>query len=57
MIENGPNIGSVGDGQKPPKRTWGSAPRKPSPTPEPDDLRAELEARAKGLIEGFLKPK
>ena len=38
------------------KRTWGWAPRKPTPPPVPDDLKAEVEAKANELIKTFLKP-
>ena len=42
--------------KKKPKRTWVWAPRKPTPPPVPDDLRAEVEAKANALIENFLRP-
>jgi hypothetical protein len=42
--------------KKKPKRTWVWAPRKPTPPPVPDDLKAEVESRANELIEGCLKP-
>jgi hypothetical protein len=42
--------------KKKPKRTWGWAPRKPKPPPVPDDLKAEVEDKAKELIQGYLEP-
>jgi hypothetical protein len=42
--------------RKKPKRTWVWAPRKPTPSPVPDDLKADLEARARELIQSDLEP-
>jgi hypothetical protein len=39
------------------KRTWIYSPRKPTPPTVPDDLKAEVEARANELIETQLKPR
>ena len=41
---------------KKPKRAWVWAPRKPTPPPVPDVLKAEVEAKANALIRDFLKP-
>ena len=42
--------------KKKPKRTWVWEPRKPTPPPVPNDLKAEVEAKANELIEDFLEP-
>jgi hypothetical protein len=42
--------------RKKPKRTWVWAPRKPTPPAVPDDLKAEVEAKANDLIREFLEP-
>src|SRR4051812_14448977 len=42
--------------RKKPKRTWVWAPRKPKPPAVPDDLKAEVEAKANVLIQEFLVP-
>ncbi len=42
--------------KKKPQRRWVYASRKPPPPPVPDDLKGEVQAKAHGLIEGYLKP-
>jgi hypothetical protein len=42
--------------KKKPRRTRVRAPRKPTPPPVPDGLKGEVEAKAHGLIEGYLRP-
>ena len=42
--------------KKKPKRSWVWAPRKPAPPRVPDDLKAEVEARANALIDEIFKP-
>src|SRR5436305_6388449 len=42
--------------KKKPRRTWVWAPRKPTPPTVPDDLKAEVEAKANALIRDFLEP-
>ncbi len=42
--------------KKKPKRVWTYAPKKPTPPKVPDELKSEVEAKAKGLIEEGLNP-
>jgi hypothetical protein len=41
---------------KKPKKAWVYAPKKPSKAKVPDDLKAELDAKATKLVENVLKP-
>src|SRR5215207_9280749 len=43
--------------KKKPQRRWTYAPRKPTPPPVPEALKAEVQARADELIETQLKPR
>jgi hypothetical protein len=42
---------------KKPKKTWSLATKKPSKAKIPDDLNAEVEAKATKLVEDVLKPR
>ena len=42
--------------KKKPKRMWIYSPKKPSPPRVPDDIKAEVEAKANELVETYLKP-
>jgi hypothetical protein len=42
--------------KKKPQRRWVYAPRKPTPPPVPEALKAEVQARANELVETHLKP-
>jgi hypothetical protein len=42
--------------KKKPKRMWIYSPKKPTPPQVPDDIKAEVEARANELVETYLKP-
>ena len=43
--------------KKKPQRRWVYAPRKPTPPPVPEALKAEVQAKADELIEAQLKPR
>jgi hypothetical protein len=43
--------------KKKPKRMWVYSPGKPTLPPVPDDIRAEVEAKANQLVEAYLKPR
>ena len=43
--------------KKKPQRRWVYAPRKPTPPPVPEALKAEVQAQADELIEAQLKPR
>src|SRR4051794_31501267 len=42
--------------KKKPKRMWVYAPGKPAPPSVPEDLKAEVKAKADDLVEAHLKP-
>jgi hypothetical protein len=42
--------------KKKPKRTWIYSPKKPTPPQVPDDIKAEVDAKANELVETYLKP-
>jgi hypothetical protein len=43
--------------KKKPKRMGNYSPRKPAPPGVPDDIKAEVEAKANELVETYLKPR
>jgi hypothetical protein len=42
--------------KKKPKRMWIYSPKKPTPPKVPNDIKAEVEAKANELVETYLKP-
>jgi len=49
-------LGASAMAKKKPKRTWVWATRKPTPPTVPDDLKAEVEAKANVLIREYMVP-